>query len=65
MATFTEYPGEKVYMDGAGHQRVATPQQSRFDNTWFYVWSFAQCTDECPACNSPEQDDYCGESWDE
>lgn len=59
--TFTEFPGDKVYMDAAGHQRIVSPTQSRFDLSWFYIYSTAGCTDECPACNSYEQDDYCGE----
>jgi len=63
--SFTEYPGEKVYMDAAGHQRVVSPTQSKHDGSWFYIYSWASCTDECPRCNSDEQDDYCGESWDE
>lgn len=65
MNTFAEYPGEKVYTDSAGHQRIVTPTQSKFDKTWFYIYSTAGCTDECTACNSPEQDDYAGERWDD
>jgi hypothetical protein len=47
MATSPEYPGEKVYMDAAGHQRIVTPTRSKFDGSWYYVYSFASCTDEC------------------
>ena len=65
MSTTIEYPGSKVYTDVAGHQREVHPTQSKFDGSWFYVYSFASCTDECPRCNSSEQEDYCGESWDE
>lgn len=65
MATFTEYPGEMVYTDAAGHQRIVTPTRSNFDGSWYYIYSTAPCTDECPVCNSDEQDDYCGEVWDE
>jgi hypothetical protein len=65
MAPFAEYPGDKVYMDAAGHQRVVSPQRSKHDGTWFYVYSWASCTDECPRCNSSEQDDYAGERWDD
>ncbi len=65
METFTECPGSKVYTDAAGHQREVYPNLSKFDGTWFYVYSLASCTDECTRCNSSEQDDYCGERWDE
>jgi hypothetical protein len=61
--TFPEFPGDKVYMDAAGHQRIVSPTRSNFDGSWFYIYSYASCTDECPHCNSSEQDDYAGESY--
>lgn len=65
MGIFAEYPGDKVYTDVAGHQRIVSPTQSNFDGSWYYIYSWASCTDECKRCNSAEQDDYAGERWDE
>lgn len=63
MNTFKEYPGTKVYGDAAGHEREVSPQFSQYSQEWFYVYSLAGCTDNCPRCNSSEQDDYAGESY--
>lgn len=65
MATFKEYPGVKVYTDGAGHRREMDATYLPKMQEWTYVYSTAPCADECPVCNSDEQDDYAGERWDE
>lgn len=51
---FKEYPGPKTYTAGNGHRMEVEPQQSRFDGTWFYVYSFAGHSDSCPCATWDE-----------
>lgn len=60
--TFKEYPGVYTYGSADGHKREAHPTQLK-SGEWVYVWAWAGCADDCKACNSPEQDDYCGDRW--
>lgn len=64
-----EYPGEKTYYAANGHEMVVSPQQSKHDGSWFYVYAFASHSDSC-ACITADGDygsmeSYAGEVWNE
>lgn len=62
----TNYVGQTApYRAANGHLMVAPMIQPRSGGSPRAVHAWAWCTDDCRACGSPEQDDYCGERWDE